>query len=63
MDQIYTQFLHINIGVQILYKLLRQFILLRRFIYTQIHVELTIVERQQTIAIHNTCQNSKHENF
>ena len=28
-DQIYTKFLHINIGAQILYKLLRQFILLQ----------------------------------
>ena len=65
-DQIYTQFLHINIGTQILYKLLRWFIhlpiaapiysftnccadlfiyqLLQRFIQTQIHLELTIVE-------------------
>ena len=37
--------------------------MLRRFIQTQIHVELTIVERQQTIVIHYTYQNSKYENF
>ena len=33
------------------------------FFQTQIHVELTIVERQQTIVIHYTYQNSKQGNI
>ena len=67
--QIYMQFLHINICTQILYKLLCKFIYLpiyklrRQFIQTQIHMELTKVERQQIILIHYTYQNSKHENI
>ena len=66
-DQIYTQFpksilVHsfftTNFCVDLfIYQLLRW------FIQTQIHVELTIVERQQTIMIHYTYQNSKHENI
>ena len=49
-DQIYMPFLHINIGAQNLY------LLLRRFIQIQIHAELTKVERQQTIVSHYTYQ-------
>ena len=37
--------------------------LLLRFIQTQIHVELTIVERLEMIVINYTYQNSKHDNI
>ena len=48
--QIFTQFLHINIGTQNLYQLLC------RFIQIQIHGELTKVERQQMIVSHYSYQ-------
>ena len=47
-DKIYTQFIHINISAQILYKLLWRFIHLPIAAPIQIHLELTIVERQKT---------------